>query len=456
MTEQPPTVADPVAPSGPGWRTYALAAVLGIPVGAMAGVYLWLVRVLRELVWDGHDPRLAHWLPLGVALLVTTTVGGLLVGVVRSRHDRTTPHDLDDVLADVDAAVDAGEATEAGRSAARAAADPLGQASAEAPARTGAVGPKSVPWIIRSVGLGIVSLTAGASLGPEAPLLALATGFGQRIGRLLRLTESEAVVISASGALSGLFGGPLGATALAIEDRASTSRSPRLVGPGIIAGLTGLAAMLLVLPDGGGLRYTVPDDGASPLAAIGWGALAAVPAALAAALLLATIAPTRRVADRVPPVPRATVGGLVLGLCALAQPLVLFSGEHEGQDLIDGLGTWTVGTLLVLIALKIVATATSMTTGYFGGQIFPGSFLGMAAGALVVALVPGAPPAAVAAGAGAGTTVLLRRPLASALIMLLFFPLPAAVPLLVGAGVGAAVVSLLGDRLPAPTPIGGH
>jgi len=451
VSDRPATDPGPPAVLSAGPRTYVLAALLGVPVGAVAGVYLWLVRVLRELVWDGHEPRLAEWLPATVAVLVTTTVGGLLVGIIRSRHDRSSPHDLDDILAEVDD-VAAAEAAEAARARGEA---PSGEQEAGRPGahRTA---PMSVPWILRATVLGIVSLTAGASLGPEAPLLVLATGFGQRIARLLRLSASEGVAISSAGALSGLFGGPLGAAVLGVESRAATGRGIRLLGPGIVAGLTGFAAMLVVLPDGSGVRYTVPDDGATPLVALGWGFVAAVPAALVTAVLLLAVAPSRRLAERVPPVPRATAGGVVLGLAALVQPLVLFSGEHEGQELIDGLGTWTVGALLVLVALKVVVTATSLATGYFGGQIFPGAFLGMAVGALVVAVFPVASAAAVAAGAGAGTTVLLRRPLASALILLFFFPFSAAVPLLLGAAVGAAVVSVLQDHLPAPTPVGGH
>jgi H+/Cl- antiporter ClcA len=242
---------------------------------------------------------------------------------------------------------------------------------------------------------------------------------------------------------------------MGIEGR-PTTHAPRLLGPGIVAGLTGFETMKLILPGNADLRYTLPDEASEGLATLGWGLLGGALAAAAAALLLVSIAPTRGLADRVSPVPRACIGGFVLGLCGLAQPLVLFSGEHEAQDLIDGLATWTVGALLVILALKIVATATSMATGYFGGQIFPGAFVGMAAAALVVAVDPSAPGnVLVAAGAGAGTTVLLRRPFASALIMLFFFPLSSAIPLIVGAGMGAAVVSLLRDRLPAPA-IGGH
>ncbi len=460
---------DPLARLAPGPRTYVLAALLGIPVGAIAAVYLLVLRWLKELVWDGNQPRLAEVLPLGVAMLVTTTVGGLVVGLVRARHDRDTPHDLDDILADVDEAAadadpvgmadpDAGapraeQADE--RKEADAGAGPAEPEDGSRGARAGHRPIHSARWIMRAVVLGIISLTAGASLGPEAPLLVLATGFGARIAALLRLSSKEGVVISSAAALSGLFGGPLGPAVLGIEGR-PTTRAPRLLGPGIVAGLTGYEAMRLILPGDADLGYTLPNDATDGLATLGWGVLGGALAAAAAALLLVSIAPTRSIAGRLPAVPRAVIGGFVLGLCGLAQPLVLFSGEHHAQDLIDGLATWTVEALLVILALKIVATATSLATGYFGGQIFPGAFVGMAAAALVVAVVPSAPGSVlVAAGAGAGTTVLLRRPFASALIMLFFFPLSSAISLIVGAAMGAAVVSVLRNRLPAPA-IGAH
>ena len=107
--------------------------------------------------------------------------------------------------------------------------------------------------------------------------------------------------------------------------------------------------------------------------------------------------------------------------------------------------------------LKLVATLACLSTGWFGGQIFPAVFVGMAA-ALVVATAFDAVPSgpAVAAGAGAAAVVVLRRPLASVLILLFFFPLDSVLALTVGAAVGMLVVSLLGDRVPEPSGPGDH
>ncbi|PVZ08578.1 chloride channel protein [Actinomycetospora cinnamomea] len=409
-------------------RTLGLAALLGAAVGALAGVYLLLVRLGIDLVWDGYRPRLP-----GPVWLVTPAVcvaGGLVVGLLRRRHDADTPHDLDDALARLDADLSAPEA-DAGP-------PPL----------------RKPTWLLRAGVLGIVSLSAGASLGPEAPLLLLAAGVGERVARILRLSRAEAVTISAAGALSGLFGGPLGAVALAAEP-GGRARTVRLLGPGLVAAVTGLVALLLVLPDGHGLRYDLPElpsgSASALLGILGWSVVAALPGlAVGLAVALAT-GPLRRLAARALPSPvlRAAVAGLLLGVCGAAVPLTLFSGEHEVEALVAaGAGA---GALLGLALLKIVATLSCLAGGWFGGQIFPVVLAGMATGLAVGALAPTAPVTALlAASAAAAVGVVLRRPLAVVLILLVFLPLSALVPLVVGAGAAAAVTALAGEHLPAP------
>lgn len=405
-------------------RTLWLALVLGAVVGALAGVYLDAVRLTQELLWDGTDPRLlpgdGTW-----QVIVLCGVGGLAVGAIRVRHDRDTPHDLEDALDDLDGVVDEDRKP-----------------------------PIKVSYLARAVLLGVVSLAFGASLGPEAPLVVLAAGLGDRVGRILRTSRSEAALISASGALSGLFGGPLAAIALPLERGRDTDRKVRMIGASFVAGVAGLVTMLLVVPSAG-THYELSDlesDGARELlGTVGWSALAAVPAAVVGLMLLLALEPAQRLATRLAPnaIPRAVVGGLVLGCCGALDGLTLFSGEHQGQDLIDSAGEQALTALLLLVVLKLVATLACLSTGWFGGQIFPSVFMGMAVGIAVAEVWSSVPVgAAVAAGGAAAATAVLRRPLATVLILLLFFPLGALLPLVVGAGVGALAVSLLGDRAP--------
>lgn len=420
-------------------RTLWLALVLGAAVGAIAGVYLEAVRLAQELLWVGTDPGL---LPGDGAwqVVVLCAVGGLAVGAIRLRHDRDTPQDLEDALAGLDDLV----------------ADDTGEAKHHQP-------PIKVRYLARAVVLGVVSLAFGASLGPEAPLVVLATGLGDRVARILRTSRSEAALISASGALSGLFGGPLAAIALPLERGRGSAQKVRLIGASLVAGVAGLATMLLVAPASDERRYELPDletDSARELlGSIGWAALGALPAAIVGLALLLATKPVRRTAARLVPatVPRAIAGGIALGLCGVIEPLSLFSGEHQGQELIDSAGEQAASAFLLLAVVKVVATVACLGTGWFGGQIFPAVFMGMAA-AMALAEAWSAVPlgAAVAAGGAAAATAVLRRPLAVVLILLFFFPFGALLPLAVGAGVAALLVGVLGDRLPEPEGLGAH
>ncbi|HEY2222849.1 chloride channel protein [Actinomycetospora sp.] len=405
-------------------RTSLLAAVLGSTVGLLSAVYLLVVRWGTDLVWDGHHARLPGPVWLGTA--VVCVVGGLLVGLVRRRHDADTPHDLDDTLLALDGVIGDDRAS------------PV---------------PKPT-WLLRAAVLGVISLVAGASLGPEAPLLALATGLGQRMARILRTTRAEAASLSAAGALSGMLGGPLGAVALPVERSATPAAAVRLVGPWVVAGVAGFLVFLIVLPPGDGLRFDLPPvsytSALDVLRVLGWALPAALLGAVVGFVIVVGTIPGRRLAERLLPstVLRAVVGGAVLAACGVLSPLCLFSGEHEVEEL----ATVTSG-LLLLLGLKIVATLACLTSGWFGGQIFPAIFAGMAAGLLVLQLFPSAPVTVVmAAGAGAAATAVLRRPLAATLILAVFLPAPALVPVLVGVGIAAVVANVLGDRLPSPGP----
>ncbi|MDD7920353.1 chloride channel protein [Actinomycetospora callitridis] len=394
-------------------RTYALAALFGAVVGAMAAVFVLLVRLLTDLLWDGTSSRLPGPAWLGTALVCV--LAGVVVGILRRRHERDTPHDLDDTLVALDRA--------------------LGD---DAPP------PPKVRWLLRTTALGAVSLVAGGSLGPEATLIALATGLGERMARILRLTRSEAASFSAAGALSGLLGGPLGAVVLPLERSGRPSEAVRLLGAWLVAGAVGFVAFLLVLPGGGGIRFDVPEvplgSAGEVAAALGWSVPAAVLGVLAGLVMVLGLRRGRALVTRAVPwtVLRATLGGAVLAVCGVVVPLSLFSGEQGVEALVADLPRTTAGGLLVLAAVKVVATVACLATGWFGGEIFPSVFSGVAAGLVVVALVPAAPvTVAVAAGAGAAATVVLRRPLAVVLILLVFLPLDALLPILVGVATAA-------------------
>lgn len=78
---------------------------------------------------------------------------------------------------------------------------------------------------------------------------------------------------------------------------------------------------------------------------------------------------------------RMTLGGLLVGLCALTAPQVM----GIGYDTVNGalLGQLGLGVLLVIVAFKLIATAGGLGLGLPGGLIGPTLFLGAAAGGVL-------------------------------------------------------------------------
>ena len=94
---------------------------------------------------------------------------------------------------------------------------------------------------------------------------------------------------------------------------------------------------------------------------------------------------------------------------------VLFSGQDALPGLVSGVGSWSVGDLLMLIVCKGLAWGVSMGS-FRGGPTFPAIFLG-AAGGIAAAHLPGlSPTAGVAVGIGVMVVAVLKLPLSAIII----------------------------------------
>jgi H+/Cl- antiporter ClcA len=372
-----------------------LAAVLGVPISAAAYGFLALVAELQEWVFTDLPRALGFdaappWWPLP-----PLTLAGVVVGLtIRSLPGRG------------------------------------GHSPADGLKAGGVPSPVELPGIAIAA---LATLSLGAVLGPEAPLIALGAGLAAAAVRLARRdapAEATAVVGAAGSfaAVSTLLGSPLLGAFLLME--ASGLGGPTLglvLVPGLVAagvgsliftGLdawTGLGTFSLALPD-------VPSFAHPDLAQFGW----ALVIGLAAAVVGTTI---RRLALLLRPhVERRLVlltplAGLVVGALAMAYAVVsghsfsevLFSGQDALGPLIGQSAGYSVGALLLLMACKGLAYSVSLAS-FRGGPVFPAMFLG-AAGGIALSHLPGLPlVAGVAMGIGAMSVVMLRLPLTSVLL----------------------------------------
>ena len=320
-----------------------------------------------------------------------------------------------------------------------------------------------------------LTLSLGAVLGPEAPLIAIGGGLAALTVHLLKKDAPPmAVTIMASAgsfaAISTLLGSPVLAAFLIMEAAGIGGATLSLVAlPGLLA--SGIGAVVFVGLDAWtglgtfSLALTsVPPAVQPTLATLAW----AVPMGVGGALLgwairwlglsLRPVVHRGRVA--------VTAGlGLLIGLTAMAYQLlsdrsftqVLFSGQDAMPELVDHAADYSVPVLLLLAACKTFVYSLSLSA-FRGGPIFPAMFIGAALG-IAVSDLPGMSLApAIAMGIGAMCTAMLRLPMTSMLLATLLLGTDgvSVTPQVVVAVVVAFVVIHLlpapGAAAPAPSP----
>ena len=396
--------APPAAPADPATllrsreyrRLLVLAAVLGVPISAVAYWFLVLTGELGDWSYGGLPRSLGLdpvpvWWPLPLLGLA-----GLLVGlVVRFVPGRGGESPLD------------------------------GFSPGGAP-------PAPVPLLGITLAA-VVSIGLGAVVGPEAPLIAIGGGLAAATVRLARrdVPAQTVAVVAATGsfaAISALFGSPLAGAFLLME--AAGIGGPMLrpiLLPGLLS--SGMGSLVFIGLDAwtghGVFSFVLPDlppFGRPDVAQFGWAIVIGIAAAVLVAVIRRTAVPLRAPVER-----RMLVAGPLLGLVVAGLAIgyaqttghgvseVLFSGEDGLPALVSSAADHTVGALLLLLLCKSLAYAGSLVA-FRGGPTFPAIFLGATAGILLSHL-PGLPLApAIAMGLAAGCTAMLQLPLTSVLL----------------------------------------
>ncbi|HKO32595.1 MAG TPA: chloride channel protein [Candidatus Limnocylindria bacterium] len=428
----PPAELDPVVVirSRPYQLALVLAALLGIPISAVAYGFLALVTkiqdyLFKDLPQDLFANQVPAWWPVPLVALC-----GLLTGLT-IRH---LPGNC-------------------------------GHSPAFGFQTGGLPVDRDLPGVILA---SLATLSLGAVLGPEAPLIAIGGGLA---ALTVRLIKSDAppmalTIIASAGsfaAISTLFGSPLLGAFLIMEVAGVSGATLSLVAlPGLLAsgmgalvfvGLdswTGLGTFSLALP-------TVPSAVNPTLATMAWALAIGVIGALLAWLIrwmglaLRPVVHLNRVL--------VTMGfGALIGVTAMIYQLVtghsftqvLFSGQDALPELVADAADYSVGALVLLAACKTLAYGLSLSA-FRGGPVFPamfiGAVLGIAASGLPgMALAPG-----IAMGIGAMCAAMLRLPMTSTLLATLLLGTDgvSVTPQVI---VAVVVAFVLTHALPSPDP----
>jgi H+/Cl- antiporter ClcA len=408
-----------------------LAATLGIPISAVAYGFLALVSKIQEFLFDDlpgdlFTGEVPAWWPVPWLVLC-----GLLTGLT-IRH--------------------------------------LPGNGGHSPAfgfHTGGGPPvdKELPGIFLAA---LTTLSLGAVLGPEAPLIAIGGGLAALTVHLLkRDAPPMALTIMASAgsfaAISTLLGSPILGAFLIMEAAGISGVTLSLVAlPGLLA--SGIGALVFVGLDNWtglgsfSLALTSVPPGVDPtVATMAW-ALAVGAGAALLGWVIRWIGLSLRPVVHLNRVLVTACLGLLIGLTAMAYQLssdnsftqVLFSGQGALPELVRNAADYSVGVLILLAACKTLVYGVSLSA-FRGGPVFPAMFIGATLGIALDGL-PGMDLApAIAMGIGAMCTAMLRLPLTSTLLATLLLGTDGVLvtPQVVVAVSVAYVVTMV---LPVPSP----
>lgn len=340
--------------------------VLGIAGTLSARAFIWLLALCQnfflrliagyqEPTIGTEGPRLPQTIgPHGLWLLpLVTTLGGLISGaLVFTFAPEAEGHGTDTVV--------------------------------QAFHRAGGVIRRRVPFL--KMIASAITIGSGGSAGREGPTALIAAGFSSIYASLTHRTEEDRrllIIVGMAAGLSAIFRSPIGTAVFAVEVLYGSMEfeSRALVytmlasvvayaGTGFFTGLHPLFNVPPNLPAPGFRGYL-------------WYALLGLACGLAG-VLLPNLFYRMRDAFRAIPVPgllKPALGGLGVGLLALAWPQILGGGYGWMQQAIDG--QLAVHLMLALLFVKMIAFALTISPGGSGGVFAPTLFVGaMLGGAL--------------------------------------------------------------------------
>ena len=232
-----------------------------------------------------------------------------------------------------------------------------------------------------AAGLKAAPIGAGASVGREGPVVHLGASLGAWASKRLHLGRTASRTLLGCGvaaAVAASFNAPIAGTFFALEvvigHYALTAFAPI-----VIAAVIG--TMVSRMHYGDFPAFILPET--TTIASF-WEfpafALLGVVCAVMAIIFMRSIMWTEDMMNKTP-VPRwarPALGGLAVGVIALAYPHVLGVGYEATDAALSEL--YPLGLLVALVALKMAATAISLGCGFGGGVFSPSLFIGAMVG----------------------------------------------------------------------------
>lgn len=298
----------------------------------------------------------------------------------------------------------------------------------------------------------LIPLIFGGSIGPEAGLTGVIVGLCYWAGNSMNKVKShkdELTTIGLSAALGTIFISPLFGLVVPLEEK--TDENKDMVIPKgskifsvIIALLSSFGVFtLLTTFFGGGMGMPRIDAAVITNSERLWGIPLALIGVAFGYLYLGFDIITKKffgkIQQKVPIVFSTLLGGLILGIMGTYLPLTMFSGEEQISQLSESYKSFAPWLLILVGGAKMLVTNVCIKSGWRGGHFFPVIFGGISIG-YGVAMLTGLNIAFCLGVITAGILgVIMRKPVAVSLLLLLCFPVRVIPYLIISAFIGSIV-----------------
>jgi len=404
-----------------------VAAIVGVITAAAAVGFHALIDYIRDLLYGINESFLYG--PGAILLIIFPMVGGLLVGIINTLFSRDSKgHGVVDVMESVIRS-------------------------------TGFVRPfKAIERIFSSA----ITIGSGGSAGAEGPIVQIGAALASGFGNFFRLSRTQMPLIVGCGAAAGIsaiFNSPMGGLLFALEvillDFSLKTITPVIIAS-VVANVTTQAILQRWMDQPRGFAvFQLPKITTFTVAwpqLFNFLALGLICGVAGVALtLLASYSERWFEKSRMPRALKPAFGGAMLGLLGIlyvavfgwlsvngrpvidkGYPMPAFFGDGYGfiQKLFEPsfYSSAPVGYLLAalafLLAIKIIATCLTVSSGGSGGIIAPALFIGAVAGGFLglllkqIGLFPSLDPAFYAlVGMGAVLAAVVHAPMAAIVIL---------------------------------------